>query len=362
MVQSKKSKWQKASNSGTKPAGKLGGKGNSIGNKANPFDVVANARNKHNVLNKRVKGANRNVVQSREKALETRKQRLMADFKQNKKRNSFLDKRFGEADPTMSLEDKMFMRFQKEKTNRLRNSAIYNLDGDDNDDTAGGFQLTHKGQALGQSNMNDNDDWSSDDEGGNLEGSIVDKLHFGGGFIPKEDSDGTKKTHAEIIQEIVTKSKIAKLEKKEHKLEQEGGRMALDDDFEALMASNALQLKLSKREQVRSSRAGLGTDMEQSQNQPSQDAVKAGPQVDEWEEYDKAFREMAYEAKAQATDRTKTPEELALENKRKLEQAEHARINRMGNEPASFDGNDTDIAPIVKRERGKQQAAEADLY
>ena len=67
--------------------------------------------------------------------------------------------RFGENDAEMSLEEKMFMRFQKEKLKKARNKSLYNLDSEENAVT-----LTHKGSALGVSNMAD-DDWvSSDDE------------------------------------------------------------------------------------------------------------------------------------------------------------------------------------------------------
>ena len=44
--------------------------------------------------------------------MDERKTKLLKDYNVNKKSNAFLDKRFGENDPELSLEEKMFMRFQ----------------------------------------------------------------------------------------------------------------------------------------------------------------------------------------------------------------------------------------------------------
>ena len=47
-------------------------------------------------------------------------------------------RRFGESDADLSLEDKMFMRFQKERVKKARNVSLFNLEGGDD-------VLTHKG-------------------------------------------------------------------------------------------------------------------------------------------------------------------------------------------------------------------------
>lgn len=47
-------------------------------------------------------------------------------------------RRFGESDADLSLEDKMFLRFQKERVKKARNISLFNLDGGDD-------VLTHKG-------------------------------------------------------------------------------------------------------------------------------------------------------------------------------------------------------------------------
>jgi Nop14-like family len=52
-------------------------------------------------------------------------------------------RRFGESDADLSLEDKMFLRFQKERVKKARNVSLFNLEGSDN-------VLTHKGNQISQ--------------------------------------------------------------------------------------------------------------------------------------------------------------------------------------------------------------------
>lgn len=92
------------------------------------------------------------------------------EYKASKKDNVFKDRRFGEDDPSLSLEEKMLMRFQKERQKRARKSAAgrFNLENDDedDDDKYGGLMLTHRGRAIGEDDYKDQDLASSDDEDG----------------------------------------------------------------------------------------------------------------------------------------------------------------------------------------------------
>lgn len=65
-------------------------------------------------------------------------------------------------------------------------------------------------------------------------------------------------------------------------------------------------------------------------------AVEAPNSEDQ--EYDKAVRELAFEQRAKPKDRTKTEEELALEEKQALERAERKRQRRMGGEDSDSEG------------------------
>jgi len=58
----------------------------------NPFDKFANSRKKHDILNRRVKGEDRNVGRARAKAIDARKSKLLEEYKSSKKSNTFLDR------------------------------------------------------------------------------------------------------------------------------------------------------------------------------------------------------------------------------------------------------------------------------
>ena len=230
----------------------------------------------------------------------------------------------------MSLEEKTFLRFQKEKLKKSRNSSAFNLDSSEP-----GF-LTHKGKLLSESNLEENDWPSSDDEDENLNKDVVNQLHFGGGFTKKEtkvtpevnDSNEVTrpKNKADILQDIIMKSKLKKLEKKELKDEQEDTREKLDKDFDSLVSASALEFKPMKRDRS------------------EKDDDEYLNSTDKFDEYDKALREMAYDVKVKPTDRTKAPEELALEAKLKLEELEAARLMRMNQSSKRYEigeeGND----------------------
>jgi hypothetical protein len=113
----------------------------------------------------------------------------LVEYRASKKDNVFRDRRFGEDDPTLSLEEKMLLRFQKERQRRARasgggagRSGRFNLEeGDDEeyeeDEEYGGLRLTHKGKALGADDYRDEDALGSSDEdegpGGALGREIV---------------------------------------------------------------------------------------------------------------------------------------------------------------------------------------------
>lgn len=205
----------------------------------------------------------------------------------------------------MSLEEKMFLRFQKERTQKARNGSVYNLGDDDNQEEV---MLTHKGQILGDSNIADNDFSSDDDDegkGGKLDKEVVDKLHFGGGFVPKDESQPHKKGRLEALQEIVMKSKMYKVQRKEAKEEQETQREKIDLAFQDLLSSEMV-------------------NYDENRGRPAPGSAMA-----EIDDYDKMMHEMTYEAKAQPAERTKTAEELALEERERIEELEKARLKRM---------------------------------
>jgi nucleolar protein 14 len=75
-----------------------------------------------------------------------------------------VDKRFGENDPTMSLEERMLARFTKERQ-RSSKGALYNLEDED--------ELTHYGQSLSKLDDFDNAGLNLDDEEQDDAGELI---------------------------------------------------------------------------------------------------------------------------------------------------------------------------------------------
>lgn len=72
---------------------------------------------------------------------------LLREFQDRGRVGGVVDRRFGENDPSMSIEERMLERFTKERQ-RASKGTIFNLEGEE--------QLTHYGQSL--SNLDDFDD------------------------------------------------------------------------------------------------------------------------------------------------------------------------------------------------------------
>lgn len=105
--------------------------------------------------------------------------------------------------------------------------------------------LTHLGQSLGDLDdlsdtglrLNDEEE-EEEDEQGTMGRATVRSLHFGG-FSDDEDGDddatqGRKKSKAEVMKEVIAKSKAHKYERQKIREENEGIAEALDGDFDDL--------------------------------------------------------------------------------------------------------------------------------
>jgi len=78
-------------------------------------------------------------------------------------------------------------------------------------------------------------------------------------------------------------------------------------------------------------------DPERSADEAKLSAAMEAPNPKD-QEYDKAVRELAFEQRAKPKDRTKSEEELALEEKQALERAERKRQRRMRGEDSDSEG------------------------
>merc|ERR1712232_67068 len=120
------------------------------------------------------------IGQARTQALEQRKKTLLVEYEQRDKVNAFIDKRIGEQDESLSHEEKMLIRYQKEKQKKLLKKSLFSLE----DAEEGG--LTHLGQSL--SELDSFDDIVNSDDEEEMDSEIVSDYHFGGEIFQKASS------------------------------------------------------------------------------------------------------------------------------------------------------------------------------
>ncbi|KAJ3414203.1 nucleolar complex protein 14 [Chytridiales sp. JEL 0842] len=269
----------------------------------NPFEMQY-ARPKHPVLGRKVKGAIGKPLEKRKIAEEARKKTLAVELKRKNKVSAFIDKRFGENNPEMSIEDKMMERFMKEKLKGGDRGALFNLEDDD-------FDLTHKGQSLsGMDEFDEDGLGDSDSDNGMIDKETVRRAHFGG--FEDENPEDRKKTKNEIMQEVIAKSKFHKHERQKANEDV----LKLGEEVDADLEDIRSLLSIAKDENKKNS---------------AEDGAKPkrAPLPSQFEDYDKFISELRFEAKSKPSDRLKSEEEIALEEKNKLEAMERERQNRM---------------------------------
>ncbi|XP_061183430.1 nucleolar protein 14-like [Saccostrea echinata] len=262
--------------------------------KINPFEVKIN-RQKQKIMGRKISKHDRGMPGlSRSKGIQKRKATLLQEYNQRFKNNKFIDKRFGENDTSLSLEEKMMKRFAMERAREKTNKFSLNDDEDD---------LTHYGQSLSSIEKFEEPEASEDEEdSGRIDANMVATEHFGG-FLSNsnyQDLGGQKqKSWKERMEEVIAKSKKEKFERQAEKEKTKELTEKLDAEWKdvmKLMSSN----KRGQEEQFQKA-----------------------------DDFDIAVRELKFEMKGKATDKLKSEEELAQEEKKRLDKLEADRLRRM---------------------------------
>ncbi|KAG9092115.1 nucleolar complex protein 14 [Ceratobasidium sp. UAMH 11750] len=247
----------------------------------------------------------------------------------------------------------MLERFTKERQRRSKGDA-FNLEDDE--------ELTHYGQSLSAlDDFNGAGIELDDDEEGQIDASVVRQSHFGG-FEPEEqnDADGPerKKSKAEVMSEVIAKSKAYKAERQEQREADDNVRHELDQEFasirELLYAPAPPDPSSSGSNSIPLGRPRPPQNTSDEQQPTADDASKetTGPTAKTDEDYDQFVRELVFDKRSRPTDRLKTEEEVAREAAEALEKAEKARLRRMRGEESESEDEGT-------RKR-RRRVAEAD--
>ncbi|GJJ07321.1 hypothetical protein Clacol_001522 [Clathrus columnatus] len=282
-----------------------------IHERLNPFDTKV-TKLKHDVGGRKLKGVTGKPGQSKQAGIEQRNKTLLEEYQKKNRAGGILDRRFGENDPTMTPEERMLERFTRERQ-RVSKGTIFNLEEE---------ELTHYGQSLSLMDDFDGAGLTLDDDdeeanNGQIDGKTVLKSHFGG-FNDEEENEGDEYQR--------------QLEKEAN----ENARIQVDQEFDSIRNLVFPSLPNESNDAVAASIVKSDTITSEVFSNP---LIKMSLGEDD-QQYDQFVRELAFDKRAKPKDRTKTEEEVALEEKEVLEKAEKARLQRMMGEENEDDHND----------------------
>lgn len=329
------------------------------------------------------------------------------ELTQRHKTGSLVDRRFAEHDETVSHEDKMLIRFQRTRQKQIVNEKrqVYNLNSDDDDDGEEVF-LTHRGRKLEDIDygvtpsmpkrppMGDDGDLSASedsfDEARRDGGVAAKKSDFGGMTLKARpttelDADGDPaqdvfKTKAEVMSDLIAKSKMYRFEKQKDRAERNEQLEALDEGFDELRELLGLEksevraIRRQQKQQMDIAEDKDASDVEQDESDSfdevssSDDESEEGSAESDSEngnaaaamEVDDEFDEMVKRLsapgirKARPADALLTEEHIAKAEKDRLWQLERQRQARMNANPED-DGSTAPVAsaaPAARVARG----------
>ncbi|KAJ1033240.1 hypothetical protein NDA13_001237 [Ustilago tritici] len=324
---SKKSRSRKGGQDEKDAAASRLNKINSIVSGLNPFDTKV-TKPKHEVLGRKIKGAVGRPGAAKASGLAQRRETLLPEWQARNRSGTFVDRRFGENDANMTPEEKMLERYATEKQRRAAKGAAFNLNDDDE-------LLTHYGQSL--SGLDDLADirLPGDDDDEEDTGRLTAQGHFGG-FGENEDGDKSK---ADVMREVIAKSKYHKLERQKMKDADDELREQLDDELADIRGllydqapvptpASAPDPKAKAKINVFPGPAATGANATAIVGNAKMESQK-GAEEKPASSYDTFVRELAFERRAKPQDRLKSEEELVAEEAQRLMKAEKARLKRM---------------------------------
>ncbi|WWC90039.1 uncharacterized protein L201_004969 [Kwoniella dendrophila CBS 6074] len=303
---------------------------------------------KHDVGGRNLKGVTGRPSASKQAGLEQRRKSLLPEHQLKDHTGTFRDRRFGENDPTLSIEDRMLERYTRERQRGQGKKGLFNIE-DDEDNGLDGFDdgfalggLTHGGRSVmdlpgddfdaqGFGERDDEDD-DEDAKQGRIDRRTVNKINFGGfdGDEDEEELPEKKKSKAEVMSEIIAKSKEHKYERQQQREADDELRDALDDDLDDL------RVLLEEGGAARPAASNFASTSRPATTATTSSAPAAVVPEEEID-YDQVVRSLAFDSRAKPKNRTKTEEELALEEKENLEKAEAKRLRRMRGESVTDD-------------------------
>lgn len=316
----------------------------------NPFEVSSRQKRAKHEVHNRPTTKQTNTQTALAKSLQRRQAQLKQSLSASGKVNAFVDRRIGEYN--MSPEQQMMARLVKERSRRSKRAQKYSLE----DDAVDNEQLTHKGRTITNFQDEDHVILSDSEEEGNLD-ALDTEMHFGGGsferrsqysaYGPTDSKNNNnnmtllyaqKKTE---LDDLIARRKLMKAERIKSKEDQDEAFETMDESFSEIASMLQFRDKAKERKQ-REDRKASGTLDEEDKDMA---------------EWDKEMKTYLFERRVKATDRTKTPEEVAKKEAERLHNLETRRLARMNGD---FEEDDlTDISDDESKYQKKKSKREA---
>ncbi|KAK1551874.1 hypothetical protein Q3G72_006333 [Acer saccharum] len=296
----------------------------------NPFETIW-SRRKFDILGKKRKGEEVRIGLSRSLAIQKRTNTLLKEYEQTGKSSVFLDKRIGEQNNTLGEFDKAIMRSQRQRQLKSNKKSKYNLsDGEDDELEIPGLGLLSEKDDFEDDMLSDDDNYDDREiDGRDKRSNVLKQLnaHNPAERDLMEGEENKHKSKKEVMEEVILKSKYFKAQKAKDKEENEQLMEELDKTFSSLVQSEAL-LSLTEPGKMNALKALVNKDI------PNERLINDGKKPETFKQeqpdsYDKLVKEMALDMRARPSDRTKTAEEIAQDERERLERLEEERQKRM---------------------------------
>lgn len=264
---------------------------------------------------------------------ETRRRTLLPEMNKRNKIGGILDRRIGENDPTMTPDERMLERFTREKQ-RMKGSLLFDLEEAEDEG-----ELTHLGRSLGSGKEVIRVDYdamsvqtsSDDDDAGTLQLLKRRRSPSIGADRLSDDTEKEqpkqKKSKAEIMKEVIAKSKFHKHERQVAKEEDDDLREELDKGLPDVLAALRGHLNFLHPLPRSPPKEAIASDF--SINPDRAALLNELPKKNTDKEYDERVRQMLFDQRSKPTERTKTEDEKAEEEANLLKNLEEQRLRRM---------------------------------
>lgn len=180
-----------------------------------------------------------------------RKRTLLVEYEAAKRSNTFVDRRFGDAEAGMTESERALLLLQRQRVREARDAAFAL-----GDDDGAAPSLTHLGRSLADDDYGAGTYAGGESDGDDGDGVDADD-HFGGGLFDRAPARGDpgeprRKTKKEVMDEIMAKSKAAKAAKAAARNADAGATAELDAAFAAVAAAGGLagRVRQGKGERV----------------------------------------------------------------------------------------------------------------